>query len=66
LEQRAAEQRRRLAESVTELKSTVREEVHERLDAERYARQYLWPAIGVSSVLALVVGYSFAGMFSRR
>jgi ElaB/YqjD/DUF883 family membrane-anchored ribosome-binding protein len=66
LEQRAAEQRRRLHESVVELKSTVREEVREHLDVNRYAREYFWQAAGSAAVLGLVMGYSFAGMFTRR
>lgn len=66
LEQRAAEQRRRLHESVAELKSTVQTEVRERLDVSRYAREYFWEAAGTASVLGLILGYSFAGMFTRR
>ena len=66
LEQRAAEQRRRLHESVVELKSTVREEVRERLDVKRYTREYFWQAAAVTSLTGLILGYSFAGMFTRR
>lgn len=66
LEKRAAEQRRRLHDSVNELKDTVREEVRERLDLERYAGEYFWPAAGVSCLLSLMLGYSFAGIFTRR
>lgn len=66
LEQRAADQRRRLHNSVSEFKSTVREEVRERLDVKRYAREYFWPATGVVSLVGLVLGYGFAGMFTRR
>lgn len=73
LEQRAAEQRRRLHESVsdlrsslTELKSDVEEKVRERLDPNRVARQHLWPIAAGASFLALLAGHSFAGWFTRR
>ena len=65
LEQRAAEQRRRLHNFVSELRSTVRERVRERLDIKRNARQYLWPATCALSLVALVMGYGVAGMFTR-
>ncbi len=65
LEQRAAEQRRRIHNSVSELRLSVRETVRERLDVKRYARTYLWPAVGALSFLALVAGYGIAGIFTR-
>ena len=65
LEQRAAEQRRRLHNSVSELRSTVRQRIRERLDVKRNARHYLWPATGALSLVALVMGYGIAGMFTR-
>lgn len=66
LEQRAAEQRRRLHNSVSELRTTVKEEVRERLDIKRYAREYLLPASAVAGLVALVAGYSLTGIFTRR
>lgn len=70
LEQRAAEQRRQLHNSVNDLKETVRDEVRERLDVKRYAREYsrgyFWQLAGVTSVLALLTGFSVAGIFTRR
>ena len=65
LEQRAADQRRRLHNSVSELRTSVRERVRERLDVKRNARHYLWPASGALSLVALVMGYGIAGMFTR-
>ena len=59
LEQRAANQRRQLHESVTELRSAVRE----KLDVKRTARQYVVPATGVAALLGLVIGYGLAGIF---
>jgi hypothetical protein len=65
LEQRAAEPRRRLHNSVSELRTTVRERVRERLDIKRNARRFLWPATGGLSLIALMLGYGVAGMFTR-
>jgi hypothetical protein len=66
LEHRAAEERRRLHNSVSELKSSVRETVRDRLDAKRYAREYIGPAAVAVAVVGLLFGYSTAGMFTRR
>lgn len=61
LELRAEEQRRRLHASVTELRTQVRE----KLDVKRNARQYVWPASGIVVLAGLVMGYGFAGFFTR-
>lgn len=73
LEQRAAEQRRRLHNSVselkssmTDLKSSVEENVRERLDPNRFARHYLRPLVAGASLFGLLVGYGVAGLFTRR
>lgn len=62
LEVQAADQRRRLHNSVTELRSKV----HERLDVKRNAREYLVPASGVGALLGLLLGYGLTGMFTRH
>jgi len=59
LEERAAAQRRQLHNSVTELRSSLRE----RLDVKKNARQHLLPASGVAALLGLVVGYGLGGVF---
>ncbi|HYE24235.1 MAG TPA: hypothetical protein VEG32_03455 [Clostridia bacterium] len=61
LEQRAAEQRRRLHNSVAELRSTVRHRVRERLDARRVAREYLLPGVAGAGILGLVIGNTIGG-----
>ncbi len=73
LEQRAADQRRRLHNSVSDLrssltglKSAVEEDVRERLDPSRLARQRLGQLSVGASVLGLFLGYSFTGLFTRR
>ena len=65
LEQQAAEQRRRIHESVLELRSKVRTTVEEKLDIRRQARQYLMPAAGAAALLGLLFGYGVTGMFTR-
>jgi hypothetical protein len=61
LEVQAAEQRRRLHNSVAEFRSQVRE----RLNVRRAARQYLAPAAGAAAVLGLILGYGMGGMVVR-
>ncbi len=60
LEQRAANQRLRLHNSVSELRSSVRE----KLDVQKAARTYVWRASAIGGLLALVVGYGIAGAFT--
>jgi len=62
LELRAAEERRRLHNSVTELRSQVRE----KLDPKKAARRYLLPATAAVSLVGLVMGYGLAGIFTRE
>ena len=65
LEQRAAEQRRRLHNSVGELRSSVTEVVREKLDLRRYLCEYMAPAAAVAAIVGLLLGYNTAGMFTR-
>jgi hypothetical protein len=60
LEQRAASQRQRLHNSVSELRSSVRE----RLNVQKAARAYVWRVSAVAGLVALVFGYSVAGAFT--
>ena len=64
LEKRAADQRRQLHNSVSELRQTVRQTVREKLDVKAYAREYVWPAAGAMAFIGLILGYAFAGMFT--
>ncbi len=59
LEVRAAEQRRRIHETVLELRG----QVEEKLDVRRQAAEYVLPASGVAALVGLVVGWGFAGLF---
>lgn len=65
LEKRAAEQRRQIHNTVTELRQSVKQTVKEKLDVKPYAREYLWPAAGAMAFIGLILGYSFTGMFTR-
>lgn len=62
LELRAADERRRLHSSVTELKSRVRET----LDVKRNVRKHVLLGSGIVALLSLIVGYGIAGVFTRR
>jgi ElaB/YqjD/DUF883 family membrane-anchored ribosome-binding protein len=61
LERRAAEQRRQLHDSVSELRETVKE----KLDVKRNVREHLWPAAGAVALIGLLLGYSISGIFTR-
>jgi hypothetical protein len=60
LEMRAVEQRRRIHETVLEL----REQLDEKLDIKKRATEYIVPASGVAAFLGLLFGYGVASMFS--
>ncbi len=66
LEQRAAEQRRRLHNSVAELKTTMREKLDWRRNARQYSRQYFPQATAAAAVVGLTTGWVFGGIFDRR
>ena len=61
LELRASEQRRRIHNSVSELRTQMRD----KLDLKKNAREYVWPASGVVGLVGLVLGYGVAGIFTR-
>jgi hypothetical protein len=61
LEVQAAEQRRKIHDSVLELRS----QMHDVFDLRRQAQQYLVPASAVAAGLGLLLGFGMAGMFSR-
>ena len=62
LEWKAAEERQRLHDSVTELKVRL----NESLDLRNNLRQHLRLACATAAVLGLAAGYFFTGMFTRR
>lgn len=62
LEAKAATQRRQLHDSVTDLRTTLRET----FDVKRQARNYLAPAAGATAFVGLLLGYTVAGIFTRR
>ncbi len=57
LEERAAAERERLHNSVSELR--------EHLDVQKTARHYVWRASAAAGIVALVVGYGIAGAFTE-
>jgi hypothetical protein len=62
LEVRASDVRRRLQSSFEELRWRLRE----RMDLKRNARQYAPAASAVAALLGLAMGYSLAGIFTRK
>lgn len=62
LELRAADERRRLQNSVTELKSRVREN----LDVTKAARKHVWWAGAGLAAVGLLSGYAITGLFTRH
>jgi hypothetical protein len=62
LEARAAEQRRRLHDSLQKLRGTVRE----RIDIRRNVRQHFLPVASIAGMVGLLFGYSFGGIFTRH
>ncbi len=65
LEQRAAEQRRRLHNSVSELRTSVKDKLDVRRNAEDYARDYVWQGMAGMALIGLVLGYGVTGIFTR-
>ena len=62
LELKAADERRRLHESIEELRCQLRN----KLDVRRNAREHLGLACSIAAGVALVTGYVFAGVFVHR
>lgn len=62
LELRAADERKRLHNTLEELK----ERMHETLDVKSKVRHHPWLFSGVAGLIAAGAGYSLAGLFTRR
>jgi hypothetical protein len=60
LEVRAAEQRRRIHETVLEL----RQHFGQKLDVRKRATEHIMPVSGAAAFLGLLFGYGVASMFS--
>ena len=63
LEQRAAEQRRRLHSTVSELRSTVKDRLDVRRNAEDYTRQHYPRTAAAAGALGLALGWLVGGAF---
>jgi hypothetical protein len=59
LEQKAAEDRRRLHSSVEELRFHLKDS----LDIKKNMREHLGVACGAAALLGLTIGYAFTGIF---
>jgi len=60
LEKKAADQRRQLHDTVSELRLSVKQ----KLDVKRNVREHIWPAAGVMALLGLALGYTITGIFT--
>jgi hypothetical protein len=65
LELRAVEQRNRLHHTTSELKGKIAA-TREQLDPGRNVREHFAGIAAATGVMALLVGYGVAGMFTRR
>lgn len=63
LEQRAAEQRRRIHASVSQLRSTVKERLDVRRNAEEYVRHHPLQTAAAAGALGLALGWVVGGAF---
>jgi hypothetical protein len=61
LELQATEQRQRLHETISELRSGVRH----KLDVKSQAREYVWQASAAAALLSLAFGYTAGSLFHR-
>jgi len=62
LENKAAEQRRKIGSSVNELTDALKEKVN----LNTFAREHMLPISAVGAVLGLILGYGVTGVFVRR
>lgn len=66
LEERAAEQRRRLHNTVAEMRTTLRENMNLRRKADHYSRRYFPQAAAAAGAAGLALGWALGGLFARR
>ncbi len=64
LEQRAADERRRLHDSVAELRVAMKDRLDIRRNAEDYTRRHLGPAATIAAILGLAFGWTVGGIFT--
>ena len=64
LEQRAADERRRLHDSAAELRVTMKDRLDIRRTAEDYTRRHLPEAAAAVAVVGLAFGWAVGGIFT--
>ena len=62
LQKRARWQRAQVEEDLADLRFGLRQT----FDAKQVARKYFWQLVGSISLIGLIGGYSFAGVFSPK
>jgi hypothetical protein len=66
LEQRAADQRRRLHNTFAEMRATMHEKMDVRKNVNRYSRRYFPQAAAAVGTLGLAFGWTLGGIFDRK
>jgi len=66
LEERAAEQRRRLHNTVADMRTTMREKMDVRRNLDHYSREYFPQAAAAVGTVGLALGWALGGIFDRR
>lgn len=64
LQQRAVDERRRLHDSVAELRVTMKDRLDIRRNAEDYSRRHLGQGAVVAAILGLAFGWTVGGIFT--
>jgi ElaB/YqjD/DUF883 family membrane-anchored ribosome-binding protein len=65
LEERAAEQRRRLHSTVARMRVSVRDKMNIRRNTEDYSRHHFSQAAATVSTVGLALGWALGGIFDR-
>ena len=66
LEERAAEQRRRLHNTVADMRSTVREKMDVRRNVDQFSRKHFPQTAAAVGAVGLALGWALGGIFDRR
>lgn len=66
LEERAAEQRRRLHNTVAEMRSSVREKLDVKRNVRTFSREHFPQAAAAVATVGLALGWALGGVFDRK
>jgi hypothetical protein len=66
LEERAADQRRRLHNTVAEMRATMHEKMNVRRNLNHYSRRYFPRVAAAVATLGIAIGWTLGGIFDRK